>query len=100
MHVILGALGLIVTILILIKRLSDVGIDIGWLDSFKWNRRRKWRQNYRSNPVFDIVGAVAGAIRFPVWKFCIYGGIGRIIKHTLVAFAGYWGVDFMFRFFG
>ena len=54
MHVILGALGLIVTILILLKRLSDAGIDIGWLDPIKWNRRRKWRQAYHSNPLFDI----------------------------------------------
>jgi uncharacterized tellurite resistance protein B-like protein len=54
MHVILGALGLIVTILVLINRLADAGIDIGWLDPFKWHRRRKWRQNYHANPVFDI----------------------------------------------
>jgi membrane protein YqaA with SNARE-associated domain len=52
------------------------------------------------NPVFDVAGAVAGALRFPVWKFCVYGGIGRIIKHTLVAFAGAWGMEFAFRFFG
>lgn len=54
MHVILGALGLIVTILILLKRLSDAGIDIGWLDPFKWSRRRKWRQAYHTDPLFDI----------------------------------------------
>jgi membrane protein YqaA with SNARE-associated domain len=52
------------------------------------------------NPVFDVAGAVAGALRFPVWKFCLYGGIGRIIKHTLVAYAGAWGVESIFRFFG
>ena len=52
------------------------------------------------NPVFDIAGAVAGALRFPLWKFCVYGGFGRIIKHTLVAFAGAWGMEFAFRFFG
>jgi uncharacterized tellurite resistance protein B-like protein len=54
MHIILGALGLIVTILILFSRLSNAGIDIGWLDPFKWNRRRKWRQAYHANPLFDI----------------------------------------------
>lgn len=52
------------------------------------------------NPVFDIAGAVAGALRFPLWKFCLYGGIGRIIKHTAIAFAGAWGMEFIFRFFG
>jgi membrane protein YqaA with SNARE-associated domain len=52
------------------------------------------------NPVFDVAGAVAGALRFPVWKFCVYGGVGRIIKHTLVAFAGAWGLESIMRFFG
>ena len=52
------------------------------------------------NPVFDVAGSVAGALRFPLWKFCVYGGIGRIIKHILVAWAGYWGVDFVFRYLG
>jgi membrane protein YqaA with SNARE-associated domain len=52
------------------------------------------------NPVFDVAGAVAGALRFPIWKFCVYGGIGRIIKHTVVAYAGAWGVESVFRFFG
>ncbi len=54
MHIILGALGLIVTILILLRRLSDAGIDIGWLDPFKAHRRYKWRQAYNANPLFDI----------------------------------------------
>ena len=54
MHIILGVLGLIVTILVLINRLSDAGIDIGWLDPFKWNRRRRWRQAYHADPVFAI----------------------------------------------
>jgi membrane protein YqaA with SNARE-associated domain len=52
------------------------------------------------NPVFDVAGAVAGALRFPLWKFCLYGGVGRIIKHTLVAYAGAWGMETIFRLFG
>jgi hypothetical protein len=51
MHVIMGALGLVVTILVLANKLSRAGIDIGWLDPFKWNRRRKWKQVYHANPV-------------------------------------------------
>jgi uncharacterized tellurite resistance protein B-like protein len=54
MHIILGALGAIITILILVKRLSDVGIDIGWLDPFKWQRRRQWKKKYLAKPVFSI----------------------------------------------
>jgi membrane protein YqaA with SNARE-associated domain len=50
------------------------------------------------NPLFDVAGAVAGALRFPLWKFLLYGGIGRIIKHTFFAFAGAWGIEFILRF--
>jgi hypothetical protein len=54
MHVILGVLGLIVTILILINRLSDSGIDLGWLDPFKWRRRRNWAKRYHANPTYCV----------------------------------------------
>jgi len=44
MHFILGLLGTIVTILILLNRLADAGIDLGGLNPFLWHRRRKWRK--------------------------------------------------------
>ncbi|OGO36093.1 MAG: hypothetical protein A2147_01850 [Chloroflexi bacterium RBG_16_57_8] len=47
------------------------------------------------NPVFDIAGAAAGAVRMPFWKFLVYGGAGRTIKHTLFALAGAWGMGFV-----
>jgi len=50
------------------------------------------------NPLFDVAGAVAGALRFPLWKFLLYGGAGRIIKHIFVAFAGAWGMEFILGF--
>lgn len=52
------------------------------------------------NPLFDIAGVVAGALHFPLWKFLVYGGAGRIVKHTLFAFAGAWGMEFVLRFAG
>ena len=54
MHIILGMLGTIVTILILLNRLAEAGIDIGGLNPFLWNRRRKWKKMYQGNPVFKI----------------------------------------------
>jgi hypothetical protein len=54
MHIILGALGAIVTILILLNRLSSNGIDIGWLNPFAWKRRRDWAKKYHSNPVYSL----------------------------------------------
>jgi membrane protein YqaA with SNARE-associated domain len=50
------------------------------------------------NPIFDIAGAAAGALRIPLWKFLVYSGAGRIIKHTIFAFAGTWGLEYVLRF--
>ncbi len=54
MHIILGALGVIVTILILLNRLSENGIDIGWLNPFAWKRRREWAKKYHANPIYSL----------------------------------------------
>ncbi len=54
MHIILGALGAIITILILVSRLSDNGIDIGWLNPFAWKRRREWAKKYHANPAYSL----------------------------------------------
>lgn len=40
------------------------------------------------NPLFDVAGAVAGALRMPVWKFLLYGFLGRTPKHIAYALAG------------
>ena len=50
------------------------------------------------NPLFDVAGAVAGALRFPLWKFLLYSGAGRIIKHTFFALVGTWGIEFILHF--
>ncbi|MEL6949794.1 MAG: TerB family tellurite resistance protein [Pseudomonadota bacterium] len=54
MHIILGALSSIVTILWLLHRLADMGIDLGGLNPWLWHRRRKWRQKYESNAIFHV----------------------------------------------
>ena len=40
------------------------------------------------NPIFDVAGIVAGAMRIPVWKFLSVAWVGKVIKSTLVALAG------------
>jgi len=42
------------------------------------------------NPLFDIAGAIAGLLRFPLWKFLLVGAAGRIPKHILFAYSGVW----------
>lgn len=40
------------------------------------------------NPLFDVAGMTAGAMRVPVWKFLGAALPGKIIKATLLALAG------------
>ena len=54
MHIVLALLGTIVTILILLNRLAEAGIDLGGLNPFLWQRRRKWRKMYEGNPLYKI----------------------------------------------
>jgi len=54
MHVIIGALGSLVTILWLLYRLAEMGIDLGGLNPFLWQRRRRWKKHYDANPVYKI----------------------------------------------
>lgn len=54
MHVILGVLGSFITILILLNRLAEAGIDLGGLNPFLWHRRRQWQKKLQGNPIFQI----------------------------------------------
>ncbi len=54
MHIILGILGAIVTILVLLNRLAEAGIDLGGLNPFSARRRRKWQQKFEGNPLFAV----------------------------------------------
>lgn len=54
MHIVLGILGTIVTILILLNRLAEAGIDLGGLNPFLWQRRRRWRKKLEGNPIYHV----------------------------------------------
>jgi len=54
MHIVLALLGSLVTILVLLYRLADIGIDLGGLNPFAWRRRRAWRQKFDANPIFSL----------------------------------------------
>lgn len=84
MHIILGALGLIVTILILINRLTEAGIDIGWLNPFTWRRRRAWRKQYEGNPVFFLNDPLEVAAMLATSVAKIDGEISSEEKQTLL----------------
>ena len=51
MHILIGLLGSIVTLLYLLDRL---GIDIGGMNPFHWYRRRAFAKKYGSDPIYSI----------------------------------------------
>ena len=51
MHIIIGFLGSLVTILYLLDRL---GIDIGGLNPFYWYRRRAFARKFGADPIYSI----------------------------------------------
>ena len=51
MHIVLGVLTSIITILYLLDRM---GIDIGWWNPFYWRRRRAFAQKLGSDPIYSI----------------------------------------------
>ena len=51
------------------------------------------------NPLFDLAGAAAGALRFPVWKFLLAVWAGKTIKSLVFAFGGALGVPFVIHLF-
>ncbi|MEO0573992.1 MAG: TerB family tellurite resistance protein [Pseudomonadota bacterium] len=54
MHIILGFLSSIVTILWLLHRLAEMGIDLGGLNPWSWQRRRKFRAAYQGDPIYTL----------------------------------------------
>jgi len=51
MHVVLGLLGTVITILYLLDRL---GVDLGGLNPFAWRRRRAWAAKYEGDPIYSV----------------------------------------------
>lgn len=52
------------------------------------------------NPVFDVGGMIAGALRFPLWKFLSSCAAGKIVKNILFALAGYYSIEAILRLLG
>jgi len=50
------------------------------------------------NPFFDLAGAAAGVLRYPLWKYLMVLFLGKTAKGLMVAFAGYWTLRLLLRF--
>ncbi len=49
---------------------------------------------------FDIAGVIAGALRYPLWKFLLIGWVGKSIKFIALVYAMAWGWEALLRLFG
>jgi membrane protein DedA with SNARE-associated domain len=63
-----------------------------------YGRVERWMKRYGGFAIFvfalipfpfDIVGIVAGSLRFPIWKYLLFCWAGRLIKYTFVVYLGY-----------
>jgi len=77
-------------------------------DRALYNKLEKWMQrngmltifvlSIVPNPVFDVAGITAGALKFPLWRFLIACALGKAIKFIVIAFAGALSLDFILQF--
>ena len=63
---------------------------VGWMG--KWGSLTIFLLALIPNPLFDIAGLAAGILKYPLWKFLLVGAAGRLPKHILFAYLGYWGI--------
>ena len=66
MHIVLGFLTTVVTLLWLLHRLAEMGIDLGGLNPFYWRRRRAWRKKYQGDPIYAVEDPLGVAALFVV----------------------------------
>jgi uncharacterized membrane protein YdjX (TVP38/TMEM64 family) len=82
-----------------------------WVDQNKvYIRLRHWMERYGMltifvlslipNPIFDLAGIVAGALRFPVWKFLLSAVAGKTLKNIAFAMGGYYGIEAISEWIG
>jgi len=75
-----------------------VGSGASELSKKKMGKHRELIQKYGSgaifvlafipNPLFDIAGLVAGALKIKIWKFLIACILGRILRYIILAHIG------------
>ncbi len=48
---------------------------------------------------FDVVGILAGTVRFPIWRFLLWVGAGKILNTVAIAFAARYTIAWLQRAF-
>jgi len=67
-------------------------------------RRRGWLPLFMvslvPNPIFDIIGIAAGALRYPLWSFLSIVWVGKTIKFITFAYACKYSLAWLTQVFG
>lgn len=63
----------------------------------RWMRRRGWLVLFLvsaiPNPIFDIAGIAAGALRYPLWRYLMAVGAGKLVKFFMIAYACHYSLQ-------
>ncbi len=82
---VLAFLGVVVTLLILVMRLQESGIDLGWLNPFSWHRRRKFRKEHDLNPAFKLDSPMDVAALFMIAVAKVDGELSKEQKARILS---------------
>ncbi len=52
------------------------------------------------NPLFDVAGIAAGALRYPLWRYLVAVGLGKQVKFFMVAYACHYSLKGLKSAFG
>ena len=85
MPYLIGLLGAIATVLVLLKRLADAGIDLGGLNPFARRRRHAWQRKFEANPLFGLEDPMDAAAALAVGVAKASGDISSEQKRALLA---------------
>ena len=81
MHVVLALLGSLITLLYLLDRM---GVDLGGLNPFYWQRRRAWRKRYEGDPIHSVEDPIGIAALFIIGVAKIDGDISATQKDAVL----------------
>lgn len=66
-------------------------------------RRRGWLVIFLlsavPNPIFDVGGMIAGALKMPVWRFLLASGVGKTLRFCVTALICMGGLPWLERLF-
>lgn len=69
-----------------------------------WMQRRGWLLLFVisavPNPLFDVAGIAAGALRYPLWRYLLAVGLGKQVKFFTVAYACHYSLQGLKGAFG